>query len=60
MRRLARLEYEPESGAFWYIIFRQSPKAIAEQKDWPLAEVVRRATELYVRRFVNSESETSA
>jgi len=26
MRGLACLEYEPESCATWYIIFRQSPK----------------------------------
>jgi hypothetical protein len=26
MRLLARLEYEPESCASWYVIFRQSPK----------------------------------
>jgi hypothetical protein len=25
MRLLARLEYEPESCASWYVIFRQSP-----------------------------------
>jgi predicted transcriptional regulator len=26
-------------------------KQIAEMNDWPLAEVIRRATELYVQRF---------
>lgn len=26
-------------------------KQVAEMNDWPLAEVVRRATELYVQRF---------
>jgi len=26
MFRLSRLEYERKSGAFWYVIFRQSPK----------------------------------
>ena len=31
-------------------------KAIAAQNDWPLAEVVRRATELYVRRFADVEA----
>jgi len=34
-------------------------KAIAEQNDWPLAEVVRRATELYVRRFADVEAARS-
>ena len=34
-------------------------KAIAEQNDWPLAEVVRRATELYVRRFADTETARS-
>lgn len=34
-------------------------KAIAERNDWPLAEVVRRATELYVRRFPDPEAVAS-
>ncbi len=32
-------------------------KQIAELKDWPLAEVVRRASELYVARFPEKASE---
>ena len=31
-------------------------KAIAQQNDWPLAEVVRRASELYVQRFADVKS----
>lgn len=31
-------------------------KAIAEQNDWPLAEVVRRATELYANRFSHTQA----
>ncbi len=34
-------------------------KAIAEQNDWPLAEVVRRATELYVKRFGDAQAPSS-
>jgi len=34
-------------------------KAIAKHNDWPLAEVVRRATELYVRRFADVEAASS-
>lgn len=30
-------------------------KQVAEMNDWPLAEVVRRATELYVDRFPDGE-----
>ena len=30
-------------------------KQVAEMNDWPLAEVVRRATELYVQRFPEVE-----
>ena len=30
-------------------------KHVAEMNDWPLAEVVRRATELYVQRFPEYE-----
>ena len=31
-------------------------KAVAQENDWSLADVVRRASELYVRRFPHSES----
>ncbi|MBT6276508.1 MAG: hypothetical protein HOI95_20535 [Chromatiales bacterium] len=34
-------------------------KAIAEQNDWPLAEVVRRATELYANRFSDTQAPNS-
>jgi len=30
-------------------------KAVAAKNDWPLAEVVRRASELYVQRFSDEE-----
>jgi len=29
MRQLSRLDDERKSGAIWYVIFRQSPKAIS-------------------------------
>jgi hypothetical protein len=34
MRLLARLEYEPESCASWYVIFRQSPKRHREHRSF--------------------------
>jgi hypothetical protein len=34
-------------------------KQVAESNDWPLAEVVRRATELYVGRFAERQSADS-
>ena len=34
-------------------------KEVAESNDWPLAEVVRRATELYVGRFAQPQSADS-
>lgn len=34
-------------------------KAIAERNDWSLAEVVRRATELYARRFPDTQALSS-
>lgn len=34
-------------------------KQVAEMNDWPLAEVVRRATELYVQRFPEMQVSTT-
>jgi len=31
-------------------------KQIAERNDWSLADVIRRATEIYVRRFTESDA----